>query len=170
MEGWIKVHRKIFDNPIVCKDSDHLAVWLWLLCHAAYSSVKVLYGGKQIELQPGQLTTGRRIIADELGVNEHKVQRILKAFENAQQIAQETDHHCRLISILSWGKYQVDAQQNAPLLHKSCTSDAQALHTKEERKEREEGENYYYSPHDNDLLNKWRRERGLPERDGDVYV
>ena len=31
MEGWIKLHRKMLDNPIVCKDSDYLAVWIYLL-------------------------------------------------------------------------------------------------------------------------------------------
>ncbi len=151
MDGWVKVHRKIFDNPVVCKDTDHLAVWLWLLCHAAFSPTDVMYGGKRMTLQPGQLTTGRKIIASELNVNEYKVQRILKAFENAQQIAQQTDHRCRLISIVSWDKYQVDAQQNAQEMHKSCTSDAQVMHTKEERKEREERKENYYSSRENNV-------------------
>ena len=35
--GWIKLHRKTLDNPIVMKDTDHLAVWMWLLLNATHS-------------------------------------------------------------------------------------------------------------------------------------
>ena len=31
MEGWIKIHRKMLENPIICKDSDYLSIWIYLL-------------------------------------------------------------------------------------------------------------------------------------------
>lgn len=112
MEGWIKLHRKLLDNPIVCKDSDHLAVWIYLLLNATHVNYDVLFEGKRITLQPGQLITGRKSIAEKLNIGESKVQRILKTFESEQQIEQQTTSRNRLISIVRWDEYQRSEQQN----------------------------------------------------------
>ena len=55
--GWIKLHRKMLDNPIVMKDADHLAVWVFLLLHATHTDYPALFKGKKIMLHPGQLLT-----------------------------------------------------------------------------------------------------------------
>jgi len=127
--GWISLHRKILDNPIVCKDSDHLAVWIYLLLNATHTNYDAIFKGKRITLIPGQLITGRKSISTQIKVEEFKVQRILKTFENAQQIAQQTSSQNRLISILNWDTYQQGAQQNEQQVHNDCTTDAQRVHT-----------------------------------------
>ena len=127
--GWISLHRKILDNPIVCKDSDHLAVWIYLLLNATHTNYDAIFKGKRITLIPGQLITGRKSISTQIKVDEFKVQRILKTFENAQQIAQQTSSQNRLISILNWDTYQQGAQQNEQQVHNDCTTDAQRVHT-----------------------------------------
>ena len=132
--GWVKIHRKIWDNPVVTKDSDHLAVWIWLLTHATHQPHDTLFCGKRITLQPGQLVTGRKKIATELCTDEYKVARVLKLFKSEQQIAQQATSHGSLITILNWHKYQMDAQQNAQQMHSQCTTTAQQLHTKQECK------------------------------------
>ena len=108
--GWIKSYRKTLDNPIICKDSDHVAIWMYLLWSATHKPVNVLFGGKRITLNPGQLITGRNVIASKFKINESKVQRILKCFENEQQIEQQTSNKNRLISILNWVEYQSSEQ------------------------------------------------------------
>jgi len=110
--GWIKLHRKTLDNPIVMKDTDHLAVWMWLLLNATHSDHDTIYEGERITLKAGQFITGRKIISKELKINESKIQRILKTFEIEQQIEQQTNPRCRLISILRWTDYQLDEQQS----------------------------------------------------------
>lgn len=121
MEGWIKLHRKLLDNPIVCKDSDHLAIWIYLLLNATHVDYESIFNGEQIILKPGELITGRKSIAKELKIDEYKVQRVLKCFENRHQIAQRTSSQNRLISILKWNEYQEVAQQNAQQMHNECT-------------------------------------------------
>ena len=59
MDGWVKIHRKILDNPIVCKDSDYLAVWVYLLLNATHQEYDTLFKGKRMTLQKGQLITGK---------------------------------------------------------------------------------------------------------------
>ncbi len=104
--GYIKLHRKILDNPLVMKSSDHFALWMYLLLNAAHKKYDTLIGSERVTLNPGQLVTGRKKIAKDLKINESKVQRILKLFENCQQIEQQTNNLCRVISILKWDDYQ----------------------------------------------------------------
>ena len=110
--GYIKFYRKTFDNPVICKDTDHLATWLYLLANATYKEYDVIFKNQRITLKPGQLITGRKKIAEKLRVNENKIQRILKSFENEHQIEQQTSSQNRLISIVNWHKYQESEQQN----------------------------------------------------------
>mgnify|MGYP003290536754 CR=1 FL=1 len=53
MEGWIKLHRKILDNPIIFKDKDYLAIWIYLLLNATHKEIPALFKGKKIILQKG---------------------------------------------------------------------------------------------------------------------
>lgn len=141
MEGWIKLHRKLLDNPIIMKDNDHLAVWIYLLLNATHTEYDTLFKGKRTTLQPGQLITGRKSIAEKLEISEYKVQRILKLFENEQQIAQQTTSRNRLISILKWNEYQQNEQQNAQQVHNECTTNAQQMHTNNNVKNINNGNN-----------------------------
>lgn len=109
--GWIKLHRKLLDNPVVMKDSDHLAVWIYLLLNASHTEYPVLFGGKKISLKAGQLITGRKSIASTLGISESKVRRILDLFEIDQQIDRQRTNKNSLVSILNWDKYQIFDQQ-----------------------------------------------------------
>jgi len=119
--GWIKLHRKTLDNPIVMKDTDYFAVWMWLLLNATHSDHDTIYEGERLTLKAGQFITGRKIISKELKINESKIQRILKTFEIEQQIEQQTNPRCRLISILRWSDYQLDEQQSEQQLNNKRT-------------------------------------------------
>ena len=110
--GWIKLHRKIWDNPVVTKDADHLTLWIYLLTHATHERHKTLYGGKPITLKPGQLITGRVKMAKATGINQHKVDRVLKLFASEQQIEQQSSRYGSVISICKWNKYQIREQQS----------------------------------------------------------
>ncbi|OUS73003.1 hypothetical protein B1748_23635 [Paenibacillus sp. MY03] len=145
MSGWIKLHRKTLDNPVVCKDSDHLAVWNYLLLSATHKEYPAMFSGERITLQPGQLITGRKVIADKFKISESKVQRILKSFENEQQIEQQNGNKNRLITVLGWLEYQDGEQQDEQLVNNKRTTTEQQVNTNKnvknlenEKKERKE--------------------------------
>lgn len=124
MEGWIKLHRKILENPIVMKDADHLAVWLYLLLNATHAEIPALFMGKKITLKAGQLITGRKSLSSRLGMNESKVRRVLDDFESDQQIDRQRSNKNSLITILNWDKYQItDQQDDQQTTNKRPTSD-----------------------------------------------
>lgn len=112
MSGWIKLYRQLLDNPIVMKDADHIAVWIYLLLQATHAEYSALFKGARVMLQPGQLITGSASIANRLKINESKVRRILKIFESDGQIERQTSNKNSLISIINWNKYQISDKQS----------------------------------------------------------
>ena len=143
--GYIKLHRSVLDNPVVFKDAEYFAVWCYLLLNATHNGRDVIFGGERIRLKAGQLTTGRKMIANKTKVSESKVQRILKTFEIEQQIEQVTDHKCRLITILNWQRYQKSEQVNEQQVNRFRTSPEQLMNTKQECKKERMGKNDYSS-------------------------
>ena len=140
MNGWIKLHRKVFENPTVTRSPEHLAVWMYLLCHAVQKPYKVVFAGREIELQPGQLITSRQSIANstKCKIHESSVQRILKCFENAHQIEQQKSNRNRLITVKNWDVYQKGEQQNEHQANNRRTASEQQANTNKENKEDKE--------------------------------
>lgn len=134
--GWIKVHRKMLDNPVVFKDPDHLAVWMYLLLEATHQDYPKMFGGKKVVLKPGQLITGRKVISEKTGVEESKVKRILKLFKSEQQIDQQAERYGSLISILSWNEYQNCDQQTDQQVTNECPTSDQRVTTLQEHNNR----------------------------------
>lgn len=129
MEGWIKLHRKILDNPIIFKDKDYLAVWIYLLLNATHKEIPALFKGKKIILQKGQLITGRKSMSNQLKISESKIYRIINDFKSEQQIEQQTSNQNSLITILNWDKYQQIEQQNEQPMNNERTTDEQRVNT-----------------------------------------
>ena len=129
VEGWIKLHRKILDNPIIFKDKDYLATWIYLLLNATHKEIPALFKGKKIILQKGQLITGRKSMASQLKISESKIYRIINDFKSEQQIEQQTSNQNSLISILNWDKYQQSEQQNEQQMNNERTTDEQPVNT-----------------------------------------
>lgn len=123
-DGWIKLHRQILENPIVTKDAEHLAVWIYLLLNATHKDMPVLFGSKKIILHPGQLVTGYLKIASDLNISESKVRRIIKLFKSDEQVDARSCSQGTLISLLNWDKYQLCDEQNDERVPNECrTSD-----------------------------------------------
>lgn len=110
MSGWIKIHRQLKEKAYY-KDSEFIHLWLHLLLCANHANGEYLNGYEIIKLKKGQFVTGRKKLSLETGISESKIERILKVFESEQQIEQQTNSRNRVISILSWDKYQQTEQQ-----------------------------------------------------------
>ena len=58
------------------------------------------------------MIANRRTLARDTGINESKIQRLLKTFESEHQIEQQTNNKSRIISVVNWSKYQESEHQN----------------------------------------------------------
>lgn len=127
-KGWIKSYRSILENPVVTKSTEHMAVWIFLLHSATSKPRKAIFRGKEITLNPGQLITGRNKISSVYkNLNESKVQRVLKDFENTHQIEQQTSSQNRLITLINWDKYQIVEHLTEQRLNNERTTTEQRL-------------------------------------------
>lgn len=149
-EGWIKLHRQILDNPITMKDTDHFALWCYLLLRASHKDQDVVFHGKRHQLKAGDIYTGRKRIANDLNVSESKVQRMLKLLESEQQIEQRTDRQNRIITIKKWNEYQVNEQRFEQRVNNDRTT---SEHIQEGKNVKNEKNTYVCKPETEALLN-----------------
>lgn len=127
---WLKMWCSTLDNPIVMKDAEHFMLWHVILYLAAAVPQKALFGGKRIDVQPGQLVTDRKQLAAKTGISESKVQRILKTLESEHQIEQQISSKNRLITVLNWHRYQTSEHQIEHQLNINRTSTEHQLNIK----------------------------------------
>jgi DNA-binding transcriptional regulator YhcF (GntR family) len=107
MNGWIKLHRKILDNPI-SKNPLWLVVWIHLLLMANHDGTySFIFNGKRVFLQSGQVLTGRKKLAQQTGVSQTTIERVLSYLEIERQIGQQKTTKYRVITILKWKEYQM---------------------------------------------------------------
>ena len=145
MEGWIKIHRKILNNPIICKDSDYLSVWIYLLLNATHKEIPAVFKKEKITLKKGQLITGRKSISEQLKISESKIYRIINEFKSEHQIEQQTSNKNSLITIVNWDKYQQIEQQGETQMNNKRTTNEQQVNTNKNER------NIYYI----NLFNKY---------------
>ena len=108
--GYAKVYRSLMDKGWYM-DSEYVHLWVHLILKANHKGVEILHNGNIVKLNPGQFITGRKKLSAETGIEQSKIERILKLFEKEKQIEQQTNKHNRVISILSWELYQNNEQQ-----------------------------------------------------------
>ena len=125
--GWIKLHRKLLDNPISRKPNySHL--WVTLLLKAQHKQSDFTWNGQRQTLLPGQLMTGRKELSQETGIAESTVERILKYFESEHQVEQKKTTKFRIITITNWEKYQTPKKNEQQADNKRST-DGQQMDT-----------------------------------------
>lgn len=111
-QGWVKIHRKILLNPVVCKDSDHFAVWMYLILEATHKDTPKIFNGEKITLHPGQLIRCLETISTKLHISKSKVYRILKVLKSEKQIETLSKRHGTLFTLLNWNEYQASETPN----------------------------------------------------------
>ena len=136
MQGWIKLHRKIQDS-FFYTDSQAVHLWLHILLKANHKTNKFMWNGEEIEVLQGQFITGRKKLSIETGVNESKVQRLLKMFIKSGNIEQLTNRRHSMITVLKWGLYQVSEQ---PMNNQRTTSEQPVITNKNVNNEKNDKE------------------------------
>lgn len=128
MEGWISIHRKLIEASWF-KKSEYVHLWLYLLLKANYKDKEVFIGNEKILVKRGQLLTSRNKLSEAVHVQENKIYRILKCFENEHQIEQQKTSRYTVITILNYDIYQKVEQVNEQQMNSKRTADEQPMNT-----------------------------------------
>lgn len=136
-KGFIRVYRSL-ENKAWYKKSEYVHLWVHLFIKATRKDKEDWFNGQPIMLRPGQFITGRKKLSSETGIQESKIERILKVFQNDQQIEQLGGNLSRLISINNWHLYQNVEQPNEQQMNNGRTTDEQQVNTIQETREYKE--------------------------------
>ena len=137
-QGWVKFYREWLDNPIITKDSEHMAVWIYLNCSATHIEKDVIFNGKKITLRRGQMIVSCKEIYEKLKIERNKMDRIIKLFKNEELIEQQTRNHKSLITLSQWDFYQgFNEEQNEELIRNQRGTKQETENEKEKRSKRE---------------------------------
>ena len=135
-KGWIKLHRSLQDKAFI-RNPEKLALWIHLLILANHKEREEEFNSEPIVCKPGQFTTGRKQLAEITGINEQRIYRILKYFEEKEyQIEQQTCNKNSLITIKNWSFYQLEEEDEQQLNNKWTTSEQQVNTPKELKNKR----------------------------------
>jgi hypothetical protein len=132
-QGWIKLGRQLLE------DSGWFHLWATLLLLANHSSngPRMIFQGQEITLQPGHRTTSRDRLAERIGRNASKIERLLRLMKTEPQIEQVGGVRSRLIAIINKAGRQRGEQVTEQLANSSRTA---AEHTQEGKNDKKGGE------------------------------
>ncbi len=99
--GWIKIHRKMQEWEWY-DDSDTKALFLHLLLTANRED-GVWHG---IKVKRGQVVTGRKMLAEMLGISEQKIRTCIKRLKSTNEITSKSTNKFTIITLINYDTYQ----------------------------------------------------------------
>lgn len=135
MNGWIKLHRQFLDWEWY-KDSNTKALFIHLLMKANHETKK----WKGINIDRGQVITGRKQLSIELGMSEQSIRTSMNRLISTNEITSKTTNKFSLITVIKYNFYQSyedgNQQTNQQLTNNQPTTNQQLTTTKELKKEK----------------------------------
>ena len=135
--GWIKLHRKIQDNPIWDKP-EQLKAWLDLLLMATHKERTKFIKGEEVILEQGEVDASFRYLSKRWNWSIGKVQRFINLLKKCSMIEVKTDTGQNVVSICNYGTYQIEENQNDTL-----TSTAPIQNRYKNKNDKKERSNIY---------------------------
>jgi uncharacterized phage protein (TIGR02220 family) len=109
---------------------------------ASYKDKEMIYNNRKLIIKRGQFIISRKKMAKETGVQESKVERVLKYLKSEQMIEQQNLHTSRLITITNYDKYQSHEQVDEQPVNSQRTASEQPVNTiKKDKKDKNKNKN-----------------------------
>lgn len=135
--GWIKLHRKMLENPIF-KNDKLFRVFMYLLLKASHTEHEFLIGDSIVTLKQGQWATGRKAISRDTGLTEQNVRTAITKLEKLGILTSKITSKFTLFSIVNWESHQQDNQQvtsKQPTSNQQVTTNKNGKNGKNENKD-----------------------------------
>ncbi|MCL4482857.1 MAG: hypothetical protein M1445_09655 [Bacteroidetes bacterium] len=110
MSGFVPMPRKIKEWRYYT-DANTYRLFTHLIYSAAWKPISK--GG--IDLLPGQLITGRKILASELRLSEQEIRTSLNKLKTSQEITIKATNKFSIITVCKWDEYQSYETNNQPI-------------------------------------------------------
>lgn len=96
---------EILNDPIIMKDTDHFAVYMYLVLLAKDTPMTSLFMNQPIILAPGQVICPVKSISEGVSLHSSKVIRIMDFFIKMGKIGKRTSNLTSLFTIVDWKNY-----------------------------------------------------------------
>jgi len=103
MEGWIKLHRALFDWEW-WGDHNTVILWITILLHVNHEK----RDWRGIEILPGQMVTSYSSLAEKSTLSIQNVRTSLRKLESTGEITCKSTHKNTLITVVKWADFQGD--------------------------------------------------------------
>ena len=113
--GYIKLWRSSTDNPLYFSEPfTKWQAWCDLLILANHKKNTVSVRGILVTVEPGQVLAGEEFLAKRWKWSRGKVRRFMShlSSKTVQQIVQQKNNVCTLLSIVNWNQYQSGGTAN----------------------------------------------------------
>jgi hypothetical protein len=114
MSGWIKLHRKITENPLYFSEPFNRSMaWIDMLLIANHSDNYFFKRGIRVEVKVGQIGYDLDTLGKRWQWSRGKVERFMQMLENDNQIVRQKTNVTTLISIVNYKEYQCDSKADS---------------------------------------------------------
>jgi len=138
VEGWIKLYRKLIENPIFLKP-ELLQLFIYCLLKANHETQRIIFNGQEIEIKSGQFITGREVMGRDLKQNPITTYKRLKVLENLQILNIKSNNKFSVVTVLNWELYQSEEmKRNSKRNNKGTTREQQGNTNKNDKNDKNE--------------------------------
>lgn len=118
MDGYIKLHRKILDNPIALKPN-YLSIWLYLLLEANHKDNEIIWNNEKITVKRGQFIGSIFEISRQFSLSTGTVTYVLDYLKFERMVERVSNKRFTLFTILNYDLYQGDVERTSEIKLKS---------------------------------------------------
>ena len=113
-DGYIKLHRKIWDNEFLNAEErfNRMSAWIWILTHVNYKDGSFMKNGLLIHVRRGQMFASFVHLAAVWGWDRKTVRRFLGTLETEKMITVTGHQKGHLITVLNYNKYQTSSDSD----------------------------------------------------------
>jgi len=108
MDGWISLHRKILENPILNRSRvySNFEAWIWLLLKANHKDNKFMLGTELVKVKKGSLITSQKKLCRQFRWGSTKLRNFLKVLQKDKMLLLKTNTQSTHITICNYDSYQ----------------------------------------------------------------
>jgi hypothetical protein len=145
MDGWIKIHRKILDNPIA-GNPKLLSLFIHCLVKANHEEKTIIWNQQEMVIERGSFVTGLKKLAQVTGLSFQNVRTALLTLYNLGMLQKSTTKSTTkfsYISVCNYNTYQLKEEMANNQTNKQVTINQQSTNNqsttnKNEKKEKNE--------------------------------
>ena len=128
--GFFTLDRCIFSHPVLRKNANRFAIWVWLIGNAQYEDHE--------HLELGQVWASVRFLSEELNIPKSTVGDILKLFEREGMIRRGSGQHSDTLTVVQYETWQFKNRDARTATGQQPDSDRTNRNKKQETRNKKE--------------------------------